>query len=145
MATAQFRCRIVTPDTEAFSGAVKSVVVPSEDGETAFLRGHAPFIGLIGFGEARVTTEDGTLRRMGVFGGLVRVLGDEVLLAAQGVESPEDIDLAAAREEREAAATALRELPGATPDAARQIVVERSQRACARVLVGERAAASSAQ
>ena len=145
MATAPLKCRIVTPDSEAFSGVVKSVVVPSEDGETAFLRGHAPFIGLLGFGEARVTTEAGELRRMGVYGGLVRVLDHEVLLAAQGVESPDEIDLGDARDEREASAAALRKLPASTPEAARQIVVERHQRACARVMVGERAASSSQQ
>lgn len=76
--------RIVTPEAMVFDGQAEVVVVPSHDGETAFLRGHAAFVGLLGSGELRVETAAGTQHHF-LQGGVVQVVDDVVTVLAESV------------------------------------------------------------
>ena len=75
------------------------MVVPGHDGEVAFLRGHAPFVGAIGFGELRVTTDDGATRRWYLEGGVAQVLDDEVTVLADGILPSEQVDAESAQKD----------------------------------------------
>jgi F-type H+-transporting ATPase subunit epsilon len=97
---------VVTPEGSAFEGTAESVVVPGHDGEVAFLRGHAPFVGAIGYGELRVRTPQGETRRWYLEGGVAQVLDDEVTVLADGILPAEKVDAAEAEKDlREALAT----------------------------------------
>ena len=76
--------RIVTPEAMVFDGRAEVVVVPSHDGETAFLRGHAAFVGLLGTGELRFETVAGTEHHF-LQGGVVQVVDDVVTVLAESV------------------------------------------------------------
>lgn len=90
---------VVTPEGVAFEGEARAVVVPGHDGEVAFLRGHAPFVGAIGYGTLRVTTTDGTVRRWYLEGGVAQVLDDAVTVLAEAILPAEKVDAAAARKD----------------------------------------------
>jgi len=94
---------VVTPEGVAYEGDATAVVVPGHDGEVAFLRGHAPFVGAIGYGTLRVTTPDGKTRRWYLEGGVAQVLDDAVTVLADGIIPAEKVDAAAARKDLEAA------------------------------------------
>jgi F-type H+-transporting ATPase subunit epsilon len=88
---------IVTPEGLAFEGAATSVVVPGYDGEVAFLPQHAAYVGVLGFGELRVTPTDGPMRRWLLEGGVAEVAHDAVTVLAERVVAPEKIDVEKAR------------------------------------------------
>jgi len=103
--------RIVTPDAMVFDGRAEVVVVPSHDGETAFLKGHAAFVGLLGSGELRFETPAGTQHHY-LQGGVVQVVDDVVTVLAESVIAVALLDPAKAQAELAAA----QRLPVATND-----------------------------
>ena len=84
--------RIVTPEAMVFDGRAEVVVVPSHDGETAFLPGHAAFVGLLGAGELRFETAAGTQHHF-LQGGVVQVVDDVVTVLAESVDPRRDARL----------------------------------------------------
>ena len=50
---------VVTPEGAAYDGEAAHVVAPAFDGEMAFYPMHAPLVGVLGYGELRVTRTDG--------------------------------------------------------------------------------------
>ena len=103
----RLKVAVVTPEGTAFEGPAESVVVPGHDGEVAFLRGHAPFVGAIGYGELRVTSQ-GETRRWYLEGGVAQVLDDQITILAEDV-------LPAAKVDAEEAKKALDEALAAVP------------------------------
>ena len=102
-ASSSLTVAVVTPEGSAFEGTAQSVVVPGYDGEVAFLRGHAPFVGAIGHGELRVMTPEGETRRWYLEGGVAQVLDDEVSILADGILPAAEVDAAQARQDLDAA------------------------------------------
>jgi len=95
--------RVVTPEGAVHDGPVETVVVPSHDGETAFLKGHAAFVGLLGIGELRFHTVGGEPSHFFLGGGVVQVVHDVVSVLAESVVPATALDPAKARAELEAA------------------------------------------
>ncbi len=104
--------RVVTPEGAVFDGPVETVVVPSHDGETAFLKGHAPYVGLLGIGELRFHAQGGATARYFLGGGVVQVVGNVVTVLAEAVTLATALDAGKARAEIDAA----QKLPGSTDD-----------------------------
>lgn len=102
-ANSSLQVAVVTPEGSAFEGTAASVVVPGHDGETAFLRGHAPFVGAIGHGELRIKATDGGMRRWYLEGGVAQVLDDEVTILADRIMPAEAVDADTARKDLDAA------------------------------------------
>lgn len=89
--------RVVTPEGSIFDGAVDSVVVPSHDGETAFMKGHAPFVGLLGEGELRFHGAGAPEQHYYLGGGVVQVVHDVVTVLAEAVTPVRSLDAAKAQ------------------------------------------------
>ncbi|TWT48858.1 ATP synthase F1 subunit epsilon [Botrimarina hoheduenensis] len=91
---------VVTPEETVVQTTVDSLVVPLFDGEIGILRGHAPMIGRLGFGEMRLTAQ-GVTTRYYVDGGFVQV-ADNVVSVLTGRAAPLDkLDAEAARTQLE--------------------------------------------
>jgi F-type H+-transporting ATPase subunit epsilon len=73
---------LVTPEEILYSGEAYMVVVRVlEGGEIAFLPGHAPFLGALGEGEARIYESEGSeARSLQLNGGFVEVSHDKVTI-----------------------------------------------------------------
>jgi F-type H+-transporting ATPase subunit epsilon len=95
--SAALKVAIVTPEGLAFEGSAASVVVPGHDGEVAFLPQHAPYVGVLGFGELRITPAGGPVRRWLLEGGVAEVSANVVTVLAERVIAPEKIDAAKAK------------------------------------------------
>ena len=91
---------IVTPEKKVFSDAVDSVTVPTESGEVGILANHAPLISTLKAG-VLAYTRGGANERMVVAGGFVEVSQNNVSILADIAETADDIDVEAARVERE--------------------------------------------
>lgn len=79
---------LVSPEDIAYSGEAYMVVVRTLDGgEIAFQPGHAPFLGALGEGEARIhLTEGGEVQSLQLNGGFVEVKNDRVTILSDQAE-----------------------------------------------------------
>ena len=96
---------VVTPDRKIIDGAqVKSVTVPSVEGEMTIMPGHAELMALLGIGLLEFQV-DGGVRRFAVSEGFLEVRGDKVAILAETCEEPAHIDVGrAAVDQKEAEA-----------------------------------------
>lgn len=90
-------CTLTTPEELVFEGAVDSVIVPAADGEMGFLPRHAPIVGSLGFGELRVSSQDGGKQAFFVNGGFVQVVDDRVTVLAVEAQAVGDLDAESVR------------------------------------------------
>jgi F-type H+-transporting ATPase subunit epsilon len=132
---------VVTPDGPVFEGEARIAVVPGhDDGDVAFLAGHAPYVGLMGYGVLRVEEPSGKTHRFGVYAGFVQVLENRVLALAQKAEAP--AAATPARIEKDAAALAA--MPSGTDaEWAEKRLFQREAEA-RRLLAGEPGGATAA-
>ena len=91
-----FPLQIVTPGGQAYDGMAQKLFCRTIVGDVAILARHCGYLTAVGMGEARVTTEDGTVRRAACIGGMLSVAGGKVRLMANTFEWAEDIDAARA-------------------------------------------------
>lgn len=88
---------IVTPSTLLYEGDVTAVQIPLHDGLMGVLPGHAPLIGLLGFGPLTLTS-GGNRKVFAIDGGFVEVTPKRVTVLANGGEDLEQVDRAAAQQ-----------------------------------------------
>ena len=91
-----FSLQIVTPGGQAYDGMAQKLFCRTITGDVAILARHCDYLTAVGMGEARVTAEDGTVRRAACIGGMLSVAGGRVRLMANTFEWAEDIDAARA-------------------------------------------------
>ena len=82
---------VVTPEGAAYEGTATHVVAPAFDGEVAFYPLHAPYVGVLGYGELRVTRTDGMTEHFYLAGGVVQVADDAVTILAERVTPTEKL------------------------------------------------------
>ena len=73
---------VVSPEAVLYEGESTQVVTRTTEGDVAFLKDHAPFLGTLVPGETRVYLADGTIERFQLSGGFVEVSGDAVTILA---------------------------------------------------------------
>lgn len=93
---------IVTPEKKVLSDAVDAVTVPTTNGEIGILSNHAPLISTLKSGVLSYS-KGGASERMVVSGGFVEVSGNNVSVLADTAETADEINVEAARGERETA------------------------------------------
>ena len=87
-----FHLTIQTVDGPAFEGEAQRLFCRTIDGDVAILAHHADYCTALGMGEARVTLEDGTVRKAACIGGMLTMLDNRCRLLATTWEWSEDID-----------------------------------------------------
>ena len=93
---------IVTPSSLLYEGEVTAAQIPLHDGLMGVLPGHAPLIGLLGFGPLTISS-GGTRRVFAIDGGFVEVTPSRVTVLANGGEDMDQVDQDAARKSLEEA------------------------------------------
>ena len=98
---------VVTPQRRILATEVTEVRLPGSLGELGVLPGHTPLLTTLGVGPLTTFNAQGT-EVMAVFGGFAEVLPDRVTVLATGAEQKADIDVAAARSERDEVTEAMK-------------------------------------
>ncbi|MDC3378978.1 ATP synthase F1 subunit epsilon [Planctomycetota bacterium] len=81
---------VVTPDATFFQGEARQVILPATDGEMGILSGHAPLIGVLGYGVVRIAEPNKDKKTLvAVYGGFVKVQDDQVNVLAGGAATAE--------------------------------------------------------
>ena len=96
------RLEIVTPARHVQTEEVEEVTIPGSEGYLGVLPGHLPLLTMIGTGVLSFRT--GTKRfSFAVSGGFAEVLPERVIIMADTLERPEEIDMNRARAARDRA------------------------------------------
>ncbi|HEX8249500.1 MAG TPA: F0F1 ATP synthase subunit epsilon [Pyrinomonadaceae bacterium] len=129
------RLEIVTPDKKVVDETVDAVTVPGANGEIGILPNHAPLISALKPG-ILAYTRGGATERLVVSGGFIEVSTDKVSVLADVAETADEIDIEAARSEREAVERTLGAWSGSEADF--EVEKERLERAQARLQLAGR-------
>ncbi len=121
---------IVTPEKRVINETVDVVTVPTVSGEVGILSNHAPLIsalkaGVLSYGKA------GATERMVIAGGFLEVSANKVSVLADTAERADEIDVEAARIERDSAEKTLGAWKGSEEDF--EVEKNRLERAQARL------------
>jgi F-type H+-transporting ATPase subunit epsilon len=93
---------VVTPDRHLLSEVVDEVTLPGSEGYLGILPGHLPLLTTLGIGV--MSYHKGTAKFIfSVSGGFVEVLPDRVIVMADTLERPEEIDVARAQASKDRA------------------------------------------
>ena len=104
-----FTLDIVTLKKVAFSEAIKSVNAPGTEGYFSILVNHTPFVSSLKAGIIKVTRENEETSTFSMSGGFLMTDGKKVILLADAVERPEEVDVARAQAAKERAEKRLAE------------------------------------
>ena len=106
------RLEIVTPERRALETDVDSVTVPTASGEAGILPNHAPLVSALKPG-ILTYTQKSAINRLAVSSGFIEVNADKVAVMVDTAESPDEIDIDAARASRDAAEKSMASLTAA--------------------------------
>jgi len=101
------RLEVVTPQREMVEAEVTTVEMPGTLGELGVLPGHTHLLTSLATGELRYRTAKG-VEKMVIQGGFAEVMPDRVTVLADLAEWPKDVDLEAARRDRDEVQAAMK-------------------------------------
>lgn len=124
---------IVTRERKIVDATVEEIVLPASDGEIGILPGHTPLLTTLKIGQMRYRSGS-TVHRLVLSWGFAEILPDRVIVMAETARLPEEIDPAAAEEERRQAERELLDLSSHDPEFA--VVEARLEESIAMISVG---------
>jgi F-type H+-transporting ATPase subunit epsilon len=90
---------ILTPEGEVYSGEVRQVSTRTAGGEIGILANHAPLLAALRPAELRLHVTDSETVRYAQAHGWLQVFGNRARLLVEEAISPEDLDVAALKEQ----------------------------------------------
>ncbi len=102
-----FSLKIITPDRVFYEGSVSMVEFNTTEGEIGIYKKHVPTTVIVNPGILTITEEEG-VREAALHAGFAEILQDEVVILAEIVEWPEEIDISRAQAAKERAEERLR-------------------------------------
>lgn len=104
-----FGLNIVASDKDFYHGRGSKIVLPMSDGEICILPHHSDVMIAVVPGEMRFVDGEGNSHTAIIGGGFAQIINNRVLVLADSVERPEDIDIKRAQEAKERAEEQLRQ------------------------------------
>jgi len=83
---AELKVSVVSADQEVWSGLAKQIVARTTEGEIGILPGHEPILAILGAGEVRVTTTEGSVITANAEDGFLSVENNNVTIVARNAE-----------------------------------------------------------
>lgn len=102
-----FTLRIITPDRIFYEGEASMVEFNTTEGEIGILKGHIPTTVIISPGILNIQEKEGE-KQAALHAGFAEILQDKVVIMAEIVEWPHEIDLERAEDAKERAEERLR-------------------------------------
>ena len=85
--------QLVSPERILFEGEAEMVIARTlEEGDIAFLTGHAPFLGALDIATVTIRPAEGDDQKAAIHGGFVSVSDDRVILLSDVAELADHID-----------------------------------------------------
>ena len=102
-----FKLRVITPDRVFYEGEASMVEFNTTEGEIGVYKKHVPTTVIISPGILTITEAEGT-KEAALHAGFAEILQDEVVILAEVIEWPEEIDIDRAEAAKERAEERLR-------------------------------------
>lgn len=102
-----FTLRIITPDRVFYEGEASMVEFNTTEGEIGIYKQHVPTTVIISPGILAIT-EEGGMKEAALHAGFAEILQDEVVILAEIIEWPEEIDAGRAEAAKERAEERIR-------------------------------------
>ncbi len=80
---AELTVSVVSADHEVWSGRARQIIARTTEGEIGILPGHEPILAILGTGDVRVTTVEGTVVTASADDGFLSVEHDTVTIVAR--------------------------------------------------------------
>ncbi len=96
----EFKLKIITPDRVFYEGNVIMVELTTTEGEIGILKRHIPLTAVIAPGVMYIKETEENIKVASLISGFVEILPGEVVILAEIVEWPEEIDTNRAEEAR---------------------------------------------
>lgn len=109
---------VVTRERKIIDTQVDEVILPAADGEIGVLPGHTPLLATLRIGQLRYRAGS-KVERLVISWGFAEVLSDRVIVLAERGFLPNEVDRAAAEQERLAAEREIADLSSHDPGFAR--------------------------
>lgn len=107
MAENLLKLRIITPDRLFYEGETSMVEFNTTEGEIGVLKGHIPLTVVVAPGIINFTDSEGA-KKAALHAGFAEILPDSVVIMAEIIEWPEEIDVKRAEEAKERAEERLK-------------------------------------
>ena len=98
MADKTVRLKIIAPERIFYEDDVPFVEFRTTEGEIGVYPGHIPLTSIIAPGVVRIHTTDGEIKEAALLEGFSEILPNEVVILAETVEWPDEIDANRAKE-----------------------------------------------
>jgi F-type H+-transporting ATPase subunit epsilon len=115
----QFNLEIITPEKVAYKAEVVGITLPGTNGEFQVLFNHAPLVSTFEVGIIKILVDENTGIAFATSGGTVDIKDNNVLVLANTLERPDQIDIDRAKESAERARKRLTSEKKAEIDASR--------------------------
>lgn len=125
MADNLLKLRIITPDRVFYEGEASQVEFNTTEGEIGVLKGHIPLTVVISPGILKITEAEG-VKKAALHSGFAEILQDSVVIMAEIIEWPEEIDVKRAEEARDRAEERLRSKTPETDIARAETALQRA-------------------
>ncbi|MAT57853.1 MAG: ATP synthase F1 subunit epsilon [Ignavibacteriae bacterium] len=125
----EIKLEIVTPSKTAFSGAINSISVPGTSGAFQVLYNHAPILSSFEIGVIKISDSNNNELIFATSGGTIEVLENKILILAESLERPKEIDINRAEKAKDRAKERLaskgKEIDQSRAEAALQRAINR--------------------
>ena len=92
---ATFQVDVVSPEATVWSGEATIVIARTADGELGIMADHQPLMGSLATGAIEIEAESGERTTIGVHGGFLQVLDNQVTFLTDRAEIAESTEAAA--------------------------------------------------
>lgn len=98
MADKTFRLKIIAPERIFYEDDVAFVEFRTTEGDIGIYPGHIALTSIVAPGVVKIHTPSGEIKEAALLDGFAEILADQVMILAEAVEWPEEIDVNRARE-----------------------------------------------
>ena len=120
-----FRLQVITPDQTFYEGEASMVELTTTEGDIGIYKGHIPLTAIVSPGVLHIR-EEGQVREAALMSGFIEVLPGQVIIMAEVVEWPEEIDIKRAEEARIRAERRLKSQSGEVDVARAELALKRA-------------------
>ncbi len=106
-----FKLHIITPERKFYGGEASMVELTTREGEIGVYRNHIPMTAIVAPGVLKIH-EAGGVKEAALMSGFIEILPEKIVIMAEVVEWPEEIDINRAEEARVRAERRLKEQSG---------------------------------
>ena len=89
-----FRVDVVSPESTVWTGDATIVVARTPEGELGIMADHEPLMGALATGPVEIEAESGERTTIGVHGGFIQVLNNQVTLITDRAQVTDDAQAA---------------------------------------------------